>query len=154
MQCRIIVYTNNNSANIAIAVSETDEINLLSGNNSCSSCIEIECHGGLNVAISSPDPSQLDIVCPVYSLSNESDCFSPDQCPGFNSTPFFQICEASPDSKSSKCRYSLCFDNVNKNLNYSRVDLFVYERTVCESTFTLYYARKYIKSYEIKGWYS
>ena len=142
LQCRVKINS--------VAVTETEKITVLLGSNNCTSCVEIDCHGGLNVAISNPDPSQLDILCPVYSDS--STCFSPDQCHGFRGTPFFEICEVPSDSQSSECKYRLCFDNALENLNNSRVDLFVFDRIVCEETLTLYYARRYIKSYEIKGW--
>ena len=36
-------------------------------------------------------------------------------------------------------------------LNNSRLDFYVSERIICESTLTVYYARRYIRSFEIKG---
>ena len=125
-------------------MTETETINLLLGNNNCT-CVEMDCQGGLNVAISNPDPNQLDIVCPVYADT----CYSPEKCNGFNDTSYFNICEQS--SESSECKYKLCFGNISEKLNNSRLDFYVSERSICQETLTLYYARKYIKSLEIQG---
>jgi hypothetical protein len=102
----------------------------------------MDCEGALNVAISNPDSNQVDIICPVYG----STYYSPERCHGFNDTPFFSINEM---SGSSGC--NICFGNVSEGLNNSRLDFFVSERTVCVSLLTTYTARKYIRSFEIRG---
>lgn len=134
---------------LIIAVNETETINVLLGNNNCT-CVEIECQGGLNIAISNPDPRQLDIVCPVYTMNAET-CYSPEICNGFNDTPYFHICESS--SEASGCKYDICFGNITEKLNKSRMDLYVSERVICDSipVPSVYYSRRYIKSFELKG---
>ena len=127
-----------------MTVTEVETVNVLLGNNNCT-CVDIGCYGGLNVAISNPDPNQLDLVCPVYAKN----CYSPEMCTGFDGIPFFQICEQS--SNVSECKYNICFGNISEKLNNSRLDFYVSERIICESTFTVYYARRYIRSFEIKG---
>ena len=125
-------------------MTETETINLLLGNNNCT-CIEIECQGALNIAISNPDPSQADILCPVYGDT----CYSPTKCGHFNDTPFFQICENPP--QSSECTYNMCFgNNITEQLNGTRLDFFTLNKTICGSA-TVYSARVYIRSFEIKG---
>ena len=42
-------------------VSKMEIVNLLLGNNNCM-CVEMDCGGALNIAISKPDPSQLDLI--------------------------------------------------------------------------------------------
>ena len=101
----------------------------------------MECQGALNVAISNPDPNQLDIICPVY----EDTCYSPERCHGFNDIPFFSICETS----ISGCKLNMCFGNISEILNNSRLDFFVSEKVICD--ITVYTARTYIRSFEIKG---
>ena len=115
-------------------------MNLLLGNNDCT-CIEMDCQGALNVAISNPDPNEVDIICPVYGNT----CYSPEICHGFNGVPFFNICETS----MSSCKLNLCFRNVSEVLNNSRLDFFVSEKVVCD--ITVYTARTYIRSFEIRG---
>ena len=104
----------------------------------------MDCRGALNVAISNFDPNQVDIICPVYGDT----CYSPERCHGFNDTPFFSICETS-ESSGSDCKFNLCFGNISKVLNNSRLDFFVSEKVICD--ITAYTARRYIRSFEIKG---
>ena len=127
--------------NCVHAVSRTETVNLLLGNNDCT-CVEMDCQGALNVAISNPDPNQVDILCPVYGDT----CYSPQICHGFNEVPFFNICEV---SRSSDCKLNICFGNVSEVLNNTRLDFFVSEKVICD--ITLYTARAYIRSFEIKG---
>ena len=126
-------------------VNETETINVLLGNNNCT-CVEMECQGGLNIAISNPDQGQLDTVCPVYTMHADT-CYSPEICNGFNDTPYFHICESS--SESSGCNYDICFGNITEKLNNSRMDFYVSERVICDDTLSVYYSRRYIKSFEI-----
>ena len=44
----------------------------------------LDCQGALNVAISNPDPNEVDIICPVYGNT----CYSPEICHGCNDVPF------------------------------------------------------------------
>ena len=124
------------------AVTETETINLLLGNNNCT-CVEMECQRALNVAISNSDPNQMDIICPVYANT----CYSPESCRGFNDIPFFTICEVF-ESPDLECTLRICFGNVSEALNNSRLDFFVSRRVICN---TIYAARTYIKSFEIIG---
>ena len=133
--------TSSYSSLLYFAVTEIETINLLMGHNNCT-CIEMDCQGALNVAISNSDPNQLDIVCPVYGDT----CYSPERCHGFNDTPFFSICET---SESSDCKFNLCFGNISEVFNNSRLDFFVSEKVICD--ITVYTARRYIRSFEIKG---
>ena len=103
-------------------------MNLLLGNNDCT-CVEMDCQGALNVAISNPDPNEVDIICPVYGDT----CYSPEICHGFNGVPFFNICEISM-SENSSCKFNLCFRNVSEALNNSRLDFFVSKKVVCDIT--------------------
>ena len=102
----------------------------------------MDCRGALNVAISNPDPNQVDILCPVYGDT----CYSPQICHGFNEVPFFNICEV---SRSSDCKLNICFGNVSEVLNNTRLDFFVSEKVICD--INVYNARTYIRSFEIEG---
>ena len=123
-------------------MTETETINLILGNNNCT-CIAMECQGALNVAISKPD-SQTDILCPVYGNT----CYTPTRCGHFNDAPFFRICEN--PSQSLECIYNMCFGNITEELNGTRMDFFVLNKTICESA-PVYSASVYIRSFEIKG---
>ena len=105
----------------------------------------MDCQGALNVAISNPDPNQLDIVCPVYGNMS----YSPERCHGFNDIPFFSIHEISGNLGCKNL--NVCFGNISEGLNNSRLDFFVSERTVCVSPLTTYTVRKYTRSFEIRG---
>ena len=106
----------------------------------------MDCRGALNVAISNPDPNQVDIICPVYGNMS----YSPERCHGFNSVPFFNIREVSvSNSETSSCKLNMCFGNVSEVLNNSRLDFFVLEKVICD--ITVYTARTYVRSFEIKG---
>ena len=106
----------------------------------------MDCQGGLNVAISNPDPNQVDIICPVYGNMS----YSPERCYGFNGVPFFNIREVSvSNSGTSTCKLSICFGNISEVLNNSRLEFFVSEKVICD--ITVYTARMYIRSFDIKG---
>ncbi len=105
----------------------------------------MDCQGALNVAISNPDPNEVDLICPVYGDM----CYSPEICHGFNGVPFFNICETSM-SENLICKLNLCFKNVSEAFNNSRLDFFVSEKVICMDT-TVYTARTYIRSFEIRG---
>ena len=107
-------------------------------------CVEMDYQGALNVAISNPDPNLVDIICPVYGDM----CYSPERCHGFNEIPFFSICETLM-SENSDGKLNMCFGNVSEILNNSRLDFFVSEKVICD--ITIYTARTYIRSFEIKG---
>ncbi len=108
----------------------------------------MDCEGALNVAISNHDPNQEDIICPVYAAST---CYSPERCNRFNGIPFFSICEVF-EHPHSDCKLRMCFDNVSEILNNSRLDFFLAEKVICRnSAFVIYFARRYIRSFEIKG---
>lgn len=128
------------------AVNKTERLNLLLGNNNCT-CVNIDCHGSLNVAVSNPDSSQADILCPVFTLDPKH-CYSPHKCARFTVTPFFQICKKVQDDSS--CTYSMCFGNVTEQLNQTRMDFFLLNKTLCESS-PLYTARIFIRSFQING---
>ena len=127
------------------AVSRTETVNLLLGNNDCT-CVEMDCQGALNVTISNPDPNEVDIICPVYGDT----CYSPEICHSFIGIPFFNICETSM-SENSKCKLNLCFRNVSEALNNTRLDFFISEKVICDTTDTVYTARTYIRSFDIRG---
>ena len=130
-----------------LAVTKTEIISLVLGDNKCT-CIEIECQGSLNVAISNPANSAPDILCPVFADS----CYSPSDCNGFDGTSFFQICEDRPDNLMNSCTYNMCFGNVSEPLNGTRLDFFVLNKTRCGSTL-VYHPREYYRSFEIRGMY-
>lgn len=131
--------------NYYYAVTMTETINLYLGNNNCT-CVELDCQRGLSFAISNPDPNQVDIICPVYA----STCYSPERCSRFNGIPFFSICETF-EHPDSDCKLRMCFGNVSEILNNSRLDFFLSEKVICRNLGTIYFARRYIRSFEIKG---
>ena len=95
---------------------------LLLGSNNCM-CVEMDCQGALNVAISNPDLNQVDIICPVYG--NTMSCYSPERCHGFSDIPFSRICETSvSNSETSSCKLNMRFGNISEVLNNSRLDFF------------------------------
>ena len=127
------------------AVTETETINLLLGNNNCT-CVNIECQGALYIVISNNDPNQEDILCPVYTSRTRS-CYNPSTCHEFESTPFFRICENSSDGL--ECMYNMCFENITEQLNGTRLDFFILNRIIC--AIGPYFTRIYIKSFELRG---
>ena len=127
------------------AVTETEIINLLLGNNDCT-CVKIDCQGALNIAISNPDPDQSDALCPVFT-NNASSCYSPRSCHQFNDISFFQICQ---NTSNSSCVYRICFGNITKQLNGTRLDFFVLKKIICNFSIA-YNTRVYIRSLKING---
>ena len=128
------------------AVTTTETINLYLGNNNCT-CVEMDCQQGpLSIAISNPDPNQEDIICPLYAGT----CYSPERCNRFNGIPFFNICEIF-EHPDSDCKLRICFGNVSEILNNSRLDFFLSEKVICGNLGFVYFARRYIRSFEIKG---
>lgn len=133
-----------------ISVSGTEIINLLLGNNNCT-CIELERIGGLNFAFPVSDPSEVDLMCPIfgnpcYSTASTSRC-STLKINGTMIPPFFQICETPTNFET----YTLCFGNVSEYLNGLRLQFFTSRRTICPSTGSYYATNTYIRSLELKG---
>lgn len=127
-------------------VTKTETINLLLASNDCvDTCVEMDCRGGLNVAISTPDPNRSDDLCPVFT-DTASTCYNPSSCHQFNDTSFFYICEH--NYSSSRCTYKVCFKNVTEQLNGTRLDFFVLKK-ICSSSTA--YTRVYVRSMKIKG---
>lgn len=123
-----------------IAVSETETINLLLGNNNCT-CIEMERLGGLNFALSVSDPNQVDILCPIYG----NPCYSPAACSTFKIPPFFHICEAVNNT------YMLCFGNISKYHNGLRLQFYINRRAICQESGAFYSFNAYIRSFDLVG---
>ena len=116
------------------------------GNNNCS-CVELECRGALNVAISNPGVSSMpDVICPVFAET----CYSPAACNRFDETPFFLICDHQSENSVMDCAYSLCFGNATEELNGTRLDFFALNKTRCDSGL-VYYPREYYRSFELRG---
>ena len=123
-------------------MTQTEQIDLLLGNNNCTS-VPMERRGGLGFAVSNPNPDEVDVVCPIF---RRNQCYSPDACNSFNGNidPFFRICE-DPSANS----YNLLFGNVTRQLNGTRLDFFVTTKTVCPTS--VYFARTYIRSFKLSG---
>ena len=135
------MYSNIIHQNIS-AVTQTEQINLLLGNNNCTS-VPMKRQGGLRFAISNPNPDEVDVICPIYAPANQ--CYSPDICNNFNGNPFFHICE-DPSANS----YNLSFGNVTRQLNGTRLDFFIITRILCPTS-PVYIARTYVRSFELNG---
>lgn len=129
-----------------IAVSETETVNVLLGNNNCSS-VRLESLQELYFAVSNPEPNELDIICPIH-IRHGKLCFSPEMCNNFNNsdiTSFFRICGTAESS------FTLYSSNVTEQLIPSlRLDFFTLTKVSCTP---LYYSRTYIRSFEFKGEY-
>ena len=128
-----------------LAVNETEIVYLVLGDNNCT-CVQIECQGSLNVAISNPASSTPDILCPIFA----DDCYNPTDCNGFDGMSFFQICDDQSENLMGHCMYNTCFGNASELLNGTRLDFFVINKTRCGST-QVYYPREYLRSLEMRG---
>lgn len=126
------------------AVTETEIVNLLLGNNNCT-CVNVERRGGLSFALSNPDPDKMDIVCRVHG----TECYSPTACRTFNDSglpPFFHVCDNPPENT-----HVLCFGNISERLSHLRLDLFALKRVICLTESLQYATREYFRSFELNG---
>ena len=127
------------------AATQTEQLNLLVGNNNCT-CVDIERHRSLYVAISKPNTNPPDVLCPIYILQDIGSCYNPSGCNRFSGTPFFHICE----SQNQPASYNMCFGNITEKLNGTRLDFYILNKTMCDSG-APYPARIYMLSFEISG---
>ena len=126
---------------IIAAVTKTEIINLLVGNNDCTR-VPMKRRGSLSFVISNPNSDEVDVVCPIYVPGNQ--CYSPEICNNFNIAPFFRICE-----DVSANLYTLCFVDVSTQLNRLRLDFFVATWTFCSLSVNA--TRTYVRSFELRG---
>ena len=133
-------------------MTQTERLELLVGNNNCK-CVEIKCQGSLYVIISSPNASPPDTLCSIHV--NKPSCYSPNECRQFNGTtaPFFSVCENPLAMASTDCTYSMCFGNITEELNGTRLDFLILNKTICASD-PVYFARVYIQSFELNVQYA
>ena len=132
-------------------MTRTKQLNLLVGNNNCT-CVDIECYGSLYVAISKPKnvTNLPDALCPIHISQNTGPCYNPSGCNRLSGTPFFRVCESQNLPASSGCTYNMCFGNITEELNGTRLDFYVLNKTICDLG-ALYPARIYMLSFEING---